>query len=121
MSLFMSLLLKDKEKTINEIITTIKPLKPEKVILFGSYAWGEPDKDSDIDLYVVTNDDFVPQNYNEKMSVYLNVARQLQDFLSKYPTDLIVHTRSMHNKFVEKKSLFSKKIMEKGIVLYERQ
>ncbi|RKZ30179.1 nucleotidyltransferase domain-containing protein, partial [bacterium] len=24
--------------------------KPEKIILFGSYAWGNPDRDSDIDL-----------------------------------------------------------------------
>jgi len=38
----------------------LAPLQPEKVILFGSRAWGRPSDDSDIDLYVVTPDDFVP-------------------------------------------------------------
>jgi uncharacterized protein len=26
---------------------------PEKIILFGSYAWGKPDRDSDLDLFVI--------------------------------------------------------------------
>ncbi len=34
----------------------LAPLHPETVILFGSYAWGQPTEDSDIDLYVVTQD-----------------------------------------------------------------
>ncbi len=50
------------DKTIeHEIIERLKPIHPEKVILFGSYAYGEPNKDSDIDLLVVTQDDFIPQ------------------------------------------------------------
>ncbi len=47
-------------KLSDELETRIKaalaPLHPEKVILFGSYAWGQPTEDSDIDLYVVTQD-----------------------------------------------------------------
>jgi predicted nucleotidyltransferase len=27
--------------------------RPEKIILFGSYAWGKPNKDSDIDLLII--------------------------------------------------------------------
>ena len=34
----------------------LAPLYPEKVIPFGSYAWGQPTEDSDIDLYVVMQD-----------------------------------------------------------------
>jgi predicted nucleotidyltransferase len=37
---------------INEIISQLKPLDPDKVILFGSYAWGVPDNESDIDLFI---------------------------------------------------------------------
>jgi hypothetical protein len=47
-------------KLSDELETRIRdalaPLHPEKVILFGSYAWGQPTADSDIDLYVVTQD-----------------------------------------------------------------
>ncbi len=45
-------------KLSDELETRIRdalaPLHPEKVILYGSYAWGQPTEDSDIDLYVVT-------------------------------------------------------------------
>jgi len=39
-----------------QIRDALAPLHPEKVILFGSYAWGQPMEDSDVDLYVVTQD-----------------------------------------------------------------
>jgi len=31
----------------------VAALSPERVVLFGSYAWGQPDADSDVDLYVI--------------------------------------------------------------------
>ena len=48
------------------IVERLKPLNPDNVILFGSYDNGTANEDSDIDLYVVTNDDFMPQNFREK-------------------------------------------------------
>lgn len=42
------------EKKIKEITNKIvREFDPEKVILFGSYAWGKPGPDSDVDLFVV--------------------------------------------------------------------
>ena len=49
-----------------EIIKRLEPLNLDKVILFGSYAYGTPNIDSDIDLYVVTKDEYTPQNWKEK-------------------------------------------------------
>lgn len=103
----------------HEIITRLKPLQPEKVILFGSYAYGEPHKDSDIDLLIVTNDEFMPQNYQEKSAVYLKVARVMRELEKKMPIDLIVHTKKMHEKFLELNSMFCKKIQKDGVILYE--
>jgi len=97
------------------IVERLRPLNPDKIILFGSYAYGTPDEDSDIDLYIVTNDDFMPKNYDENMAVYLNVANAMQDFLQKYPTDLITHTRAMHKRFKELNTSFSQEIITKGI------
>ena len=43
-----------KQKEIQRITDHIvKKYKPEKVILFGSYAWGKPTEDSDVDLFIV--------------------------------------------------------------------
>ena len=36
------------------------PLIVEKIILFGSYAYGDPTDESDLDILVVTGDDFIP-------------------------------------------------------------
>ena len=66
------------ENLKNQLIERLKPLNPEKVVLFGSYAYGEPSKDSDIDLIVVTDDDIMPSNFDEKMQFYLKVSMFLQ-------------------------------------------
>ena len=102
------------------IIKKIKHLDPYKVILFGSYAYGYPSDDSDIDLLVVTNDEFVPKNFNEKNRIFLNVASALYDIEKDFPIDLIVHTKPMHKRFIELNSMFSRKILTDGKVIYER-
>jgi len=98
-----------------EIIERLKPLNPNKIILFGSYAYGTPNKDSDIDLYVVTNDNFIPQSWKEKNEIYLKVSTSMKDIMKTYPTDLIVHTQAMYKKFKDMNSLFSQKILNNGV------
>src|SRR3989339_1016399 len=107
----------DIERVKVEIVERLKPLDPDKVILFGSYAYGTPNEDSDIDLYVVTKDDFIPQSWKEKSTIHLKIARSMQDILQKYPTDLIVHTKAMNRKFTQMDSMFSRKILQQGMQL----
>jgi len=38
------------------IVERLKPLKPDKIILFGSYAYGTPTEESDIDLFLLKDD-----------------------------------------------------------------
>jgi predicted nucleotidyltransferase len=109
------------DKDLQErIIKKIKPLDPYKVILFGSYAYGYPSDDSDIDLLVVTNDEFIPNDFDERNRLFLNVASALYDIEVDFPIDLIVHTKSMHKQFMELNSMFSRKILSDGKVIYER-
>ncbi len=110
---YMNLLNSQKQ----DIIECLKPLRPKKIILFGSYAWGTPDRDSDIDLYIVTRDEFIPSTFSETMNLKLKFARQLLEFRKKYPSDLFVHTSPMHEKFKEPDSSFARKIMTEGIEL----
>lgn len=111
---------KDTSGLIQTIIERIKALNPYKIILFGSYAWGVPDENSDLDLIVVINDDLMPTSYNEKLQIYLKVSHVLTDILRNVPIDLIVHTKPMHKRFIELDSMFYREIAQKGIVLYER-
>ena len=107
----------DIEKVKLEIVERLKPLNPDKVILFGSYAYGTPNEDSDIDLYVVTKDEFMPQSFKEKSTIYLSISKVLRDLRSRFAIDLIVHTKSMSNKFIEINSSFSQELLTKGKIL----
>jgi predicted nucleotidyltransferase len=95
-------------------------VSPEKIILFGSYAYGEPSPDSDIDMLVVTGDEGIPANYDEKSKIYLKIAHAIFDIQKQFPIDLIVHTRGMHKKFIETDSMFSREVLVRGKVLYEK-
>lgn len=95
----------------------LAPLHPEAVILFGSYAWGRPTEGSDIDLYVVTRDDFVPATWREKGDIVRAVSKQILDLRMRYAIDLLVHTKPMHRKFIETDSSFARQIMKEGVRL----
>jgi len=107
------------ENLKKQIVEQLKPLAPKKVILFGSHAWGTPDKDSDLDIYVVTNDNFIPNNWKEKSKIYLKYKRTLDTINDQKGIDLIVHTKPMYNKFVQMDGMFCRKILQHGIKLYE--
>ena len=101
------------------IVQKLKKASPEKIILFGSYAYGNPTPDSDLDIMVVSNDNTLPGSYKEKSEIYLKIAHLIDDILAEVPVDLIVHTKPMHEIFNHKKSMFSREITEKGKVLYD--
>ena len=95
----------------------VERFQPEKVILFGSYAWGQPTQDSDIDLYVVTQDDFLPSSWRQKRDIVRTVSNRILDLRMRYSIDLIVHTKPMHRQFVETNSSFARQITSEGIRL----
>jgi len=101
----------------HEIIGYLRSIDPEKVILFGSHAYGTPDADSDIDLYIVTKENFIQANFEENLQIKKRVYLALSKFRKKYASDILVHTIPVHQKFIELGSSFSKEIMQKGIIL----
>jgi len=107
----------DIEKVEKEIVERLKPLEPDRIILFGSYAYGEPDEESDLDLYVVTADETLPKSWREKNDIYLRYSKPLREIRKKIALDLLVHTREMHRKFRELNGSFFREMEEKGKVL----
>lgn len=105
------------ESLKNEIIDNLRTIDPVKVILFGSYAYGTPDQDSDIDLYIVTKEKFTPETFEENLQIKKKVYMALSNIRKKYASDILVHTLPVHQKFIESGSSFSKEIMQNGIVL----
>ncbi len=104
----------DARELTENIMMSLSELKPFKVILFGSSAYGEPHADSDIDLVVVLNKTGFPLSYSEKMKNHRIVRKLLRDMNRSVPIDVIVFTIDEWNAFIETGSYFSKMIVEKG-------
>ena len=97
---------------LSEIVSKIvKHFHPEKIILFGSRAWGEPTGESDLDILVVMDIDGSPIRKAAEIS---RIARPR--FL---PIDIIVRTPDEieHRKGIG--DPFIRRIMNRGKVLYE--
>lgn len=101
----------------NEIINSITSKKPYKVFLFGSYAYGSVEKDSDIDLLVVVDKEGIPKSYQEKSENYLEISSALRNLNKKIPMDILVMTKTQWMEFVIKGSGFAREILEKGVEL----
>ena len=87
-----------------------KEYQPEKIILFGSYAWGKPHKDSDVDLFVI-------KETENSRTTAREIDRSI--FPRQFAIDLIVHTPEETEKSVnENKNLFIEDILRHGKVLY---
>ncbi|GAB4478009.1 MAG: nucleotidyltransferase domain-containing protein [Anaerolineales bacterium] len=89
----------------------IRQVQPEKIILFGSYAYGNPTPDSDVDLLVVWDTDKPRRERLVTVSLALYPRLFPVDLLVKTPQEL--EAELPHN-------FFLREIVTKGIVLYER-
>lgn len=100
-------------KIITKIVDRIlKGYKPKKVILFGSYAYGEPTEDSDIDLLIIKNTDKRP------IDRWIEVKRLLRDISRTVPVSPLVYTEKEIEDRIAIKDFFIEEILEKGDVLY---
>ena len=108
-----------KQEIISNIRGSVSDLNVEKVILFGSWAKGTSNKESDIDLLVVTQDNFVFDSFAQKMEAKLKISKALNGLRKYADIDLIVHSRPMFEKFIELNSGFKNEIISSGTVIYE--
>ncbi len=92
-------------------------LNPYRAVLFGSYAEGTAQPDSDIDLIVVLNKDDLPKNFSERSENYSLVKKYFKLLKAKVPMDLIVYTRREWDDFLKAENSFTQEILEKGEVL----
>lgn len=97
------------QKISNKIIDDYNP---EKIILFGSYAWGTPGPDSDVDLFIVKETD---KNIFER-------NREVQRILfgSGMAIDILVYTPKQLAKREQMGDPFIDKIINKGKIIYEQ-
>lgn len=100
------------QKEIKEITRQIvKKYKPEKIILFGSFAWGKPTRDSDVDLFIVKK---TKRSFHDRQ---LFLRRSL--FGSGVPLDLLIFTPREIKKRLNLGDFFVRDIINKGETIYD--
>jgi len=102
----------EKDK-ISEIVNKIAyGYNPDKIILFGSYASGNQNEDSDLDLFVIKDSDLPrPQRT-------VQVRKML--YGSMVPIDLIIYTPKEIEESKGNKQGFVFEVLHTGKTLYER-
>ena len=91
----------------------VKAYNPVAIYLFGSYAWGSPTEDSDLDLLIVV-DDSNEKSYERPLAGYdalfgMNIAK-----------DIIVYTKEEFEAASKNKTTLGFKIKQGGKLIYAR-
>ena len=101
------------KKIIQKISEKIqREYQPEKIILFGSYAWGKPDMHSDIDIFIIK------KTKARHIDRSIEIRRILSEENGMVALDPIVYTPGEAKNRVKLGDDFIKKIMTEGVVLY---
>ena len=95
------------KQVVNQIVAGFHP---KKVILFGSYAYGVPNSDSDLDLLVVLEDVDNPLRTAARISAEID---------HPVPIDIVVFDANVLLDAVARKAVFATEITSRGKVLYE--
>ena len=100
-------------RAIRAVVQQIaEKFQPEKIILFGSYAYGQPRPESDVDLLVVME---TPLRLRQQR---LEISRALSP--RPFPLDIVVRTPKELEERVALGDLFLREIIDQGKVLYEQ-
>ena len=97
------------DKIVRQVV---KAYQPQKIILFGSYAYGRPDADSDLDLLIVKK---TSERFIDRLN---NVRKIVSDPKRSIPFEPIVLTPDELEERLAIGDQFIKEIIAKGEILY---
>ncbi len=99
-------------KNIQNLIYQIEEkFDPDKIILFGSHAYGKPNWESDIDLLVIMNFEGTARQ---------QAAMILTKIDYHFALDLLVRSANQISERIKNGDFFLRDVIEKGLVLYDR-
>lgn len=102
------------DSLLQEVVKRIvEAVDPDKIILFGSYAYGKPHEGSDLDILVVMESDL--PRYKRSVPIYRALAGLL------IPKDVLVYTPQEIEAWKDVPQAFITSIVKKGRVIYEKE
>lgn len=99
----------EDDRIVETVTRIVREFAPDRVVLFGSYAYGTPTDDSDVDLLVIMS--FAGPHTEKAIEILERVD-------PRFPIDLLVRTPDQVQQRLELNDFFMREVMEKGHVLY---
>ena len=106
----MNSTIREELDKLKELIVNAIPV--EQIYLFGSYAYGTPRKDSDLDLYVVIKDDVPMRDLDAGLQIRFAIDRK-----KSMPVDIIAKKKKDFLNRLDDLTL-ERKISRDGIKIY---
>lgn len=102
------------QELLEEVVRRlVEGLQPDQIILFGSYAYGQPTEGSDLDIMIIVPESSEPAHRREQKAYACVGAIGVSK-------DLLVLTREEFEEQAQVPTSLARRVKEKGMVLYER-
>ncbi|MDA2918336.1 nucleotidyltransferase domain-containing protein [Desulfobacterota bacterium AH_259_B03_O07] len=98
-------------KNIERLVECLRLYNPDRIIIFGSYARGDADEYSDMDVVVIKDTE---KRFLDRL---IEVAKYLDNDLGK--VDVFVYTSEEFNDMIRRRNPFVEKVLKEGRVIYQ--
>jgi len=105
---------------VDQLLEALKQADPYKVILFGSYAKGTADENSDIDMVVILDNNDVAKTYEERQNKKLYINRLVRNINYKIALDILVYSKEEYQIVKNYGNYFIDEIENTGKIIYEK-
>jgi predicted nucleotidyltransferase len=103
---------------ISRIVQCLIGLNVYKIILFGSYARGTANEDSDIDLVVILDTDEFAKTVDERLDRKQPINKSIREIRKDFPMDIVVYSKAEYKYLKDRGDFFVREIEETGKELY---
>jgi predicted nucleotidyltransferase len=105
---------------IDQLLEALKQSDPYRIILFGSYARGTADENSDIDMVVILDNNDVAKNYEDRLKKKLYINRLVRNINYKIALDILVYSKEEYKIIKHYGNYFIDEIERTGRIIYEK-
>ena len=110
----------DLQELLDSLVFSLKPLNPYKIILFGSYARGNPNVNSDLDIMIILDNNKVSRTYEERLSKKVLIRSLILEINRKIPVDILVYSKKELNIIKKCGNYLIDEIERTGKIIYEK-
>jgi predicted nucleotidyltransferase len=105
---------------IEQLLETLKQADPYRIILFGSYAKGTADENSDIDMVVILDNNDVAKTYEKRLNKKLDINRLVRTINYKVALDILVYSKEEYKIIKNNGNYLIDEIENTGKIIYEK-